>query len=511
MQPRASARLVLHVSYVFVAAACSKVIGLDELAVKSAAADASALQLECRVTTDCADGADVCRQGACVRVKSSDCPVITGDHRDNSAILIGSLFAFGGAQAGASMARQNSAILAVEEIDGAGGIPRHGSSANPRPLVLVSCDSSADLMRAGKHLIEDLGVPAIIGPNGSQDTLDLSRKLSVPSGTVVITPTALAASIADLLDDGLTWQMVPNDQQRGPLMTLELERLQAELSAARGTQALKLGAVFRADALGIGTRTSLNDLKLNGEPLATAVSRGQARVEAYDLDSPDQQPIVQAFTDFAPDLVVLAGTAEVVQNVMLPLERGWVSDKPRPYYMLIDSMKGAELLEAVASVPDVRLRIRGTGVTPSPRSRRVFDAFALSYQLRYPQSPTDIAGMGPTYDATYAAAFALTAMSDQPVTGAAVAAGLRMLTGGPEVELQVSNVLAAYSHLAMKQPISAIGTFGPLAWGANGAVLGGTLELWCISSAGGRLSFESSGLTLDLARGQLQGAYVQCK
>jgi hypothetical protein len=79
------------------------------------------------------------------------------------------------------------------------------------------------------------------------------------------------------------------------------------------------------------------------------------------------------------------------------------------------------------------------------------------------------------------------------------------------VELQVSNVLAAFSHLAMKQPISAIGTFGPLAWGGNGAVLGGTLELWCISNAGGRLSFESSGRTLDLARGELQGEFVQCK
>jgi len=489
---------------------CANVIGLNELAVQTQSADAGAPGLACKVQSEC-EGAAICRKQRCVALESVDCTTITGDYRDENAIVIGSLFAFGGAQAGNSTARQNSAILGVEEINRSGGVPQHSTSANPRQLVLVSCDASANLLRAGRHLIEELGVPAIIGPNGSQDTLDLSRKLSVQAGTLVISPTALAASVADLLDEGLTWQMVPNDRQRGPLMTLELQRMQRELRAARKLDVLKLGAVFRDDALGIGTRTSLNDLQLNDEPLATAVSRGHALVEAYDLSSTDQRPIVQAFIELAPDLIVLAGTAEVVQNVMLPLERGWPSDKPRPYYMLIDSVKGAELLEVVAAVPDVRRRIRGTGVTPSPRSKRVFDAFQLSYQLRFPNLATDIAGMGPTYDTTYAVAFALAAVHDQPLSGQTIAAGLRMLSGGPELELQGSNVLAGFSRLAMKQPISAIGTFGPLAWGANGSVLGGTLELWCIENDAGRLAFQSSGLTLDLASGSLSGEYVQCR
>jgi hypothetical protein len=40
--------------------------------------------------------------------------------------------------------------------------------------------------------------------------------------------------------------------------------------------------------------------------------------------------------------------------------------------------------------------------------------------------------------------------------------------------------------------------------------LGGTLELWCIGAQGDRLSFQSSGMTLDLESGFLRGRYVQC-
>jgi len=134
--PRALQALALSLTI-----GCANVIGLNELAVKSERADAGAPDVQCHAQRDCADSGSVCRAGACVRLKSSDCPVITGDYSDDSAILIGSLFAFGGAQAGASMARQNSAILAVEEINGSGGIPQHGTSANPRPW--CSCPATA--------------------------------------------------------------------------------------------------------------------------------------------------------------------------------------------------------------------------------------------------------------------------------------------------------------------------------------------------------------------------------
>jgi ABC-type branched-subunit amino acid transport system substrate-binding protein len=498
------------------ASGCARIIELDGYAVGEQMDLPQEPAKECVSNADCAAKSDpsVCVQATntCVALKSDDCTIVSGDHTQEDAIVIGSMFAFGGAQAGASTARQNSAILAVHEINVAGGIPQGDSSARSRPLVMVSCDASGNLLRAGKHLVQELQVPAIVGPNGSQDTLDLSTQVSVPGGTVLITPTALASSIADLSDNGLTWQMVPTDFQRGPFLTLQIEAMAEEIMQQRGVATIKLAAVFRDDALGIGTRTSLNDLELNGLPLTTLVMRGLARVDAYDLKAVDQQqPTVRSYAEFAPDIVVLAGTSEVVENVMVPLESAWPADRPRPYYMLIDSLKNKELLDAVVGNDELRKRIRGTGLTPSPRSRAVYDAFQLSYQLAYPGSPSEVAGLGPTYDATYAIAYALAATQDQPISGRSVADGLRMLSdGATEIEVQAVTVLAAFSHLVNQEAITAIGTFGPLAWGANGAVLGGTLELWCIENRATRLSYQSSGLTLDLASGLLEGTYKQC-
>lgn len=500
----------------FALGGCAGVLDLGAYSVDDQTVSAQEEEPECSKSSDCGSDSDaptvcVAATHRCVPLKSDDCTTITGDYSADEAIVIGSLFAFGGAQAGASTARQNSAILAVREINDAGGIPRGGSSAAARPLVMVSCDASANLVRAGKHLVDDLHVPAIVGPNGSQDTIDLSRQVSVPGGTVVITPTALASSIADLSDNGLTWQMVPTDLQRGPFLTLEIEELATQLLAERKLEAIKFAAVFRDDALGLGTRTSLNALTLAKVPLATLVDRGQARVDAYELGAADQEPIVRSYADFAPDIIVLAGTSELVQDIMVPLERAWHADKPRPHYMLIDSLKNKELLDAVSNNDDLRKRIRGTGLTPSRRSKVVYDAFQLSYQLAYPGMPSEVAGLGPSYDTTYAIAYALAATYDQPISGRSITKGLRMLADGPdEIEVQAVDLLAGFSHLVMKESITAIGTFGPLAWGPNGAVLGGTLELWCIENRGGRLSYQSSGITLELATGLLEGEYVQC-
>jgi ABC-type branched-subunit amino acid transport system substrate-binding protein len=513
VMPKVTSSVVLQLFLTFAAPSCGRVLELEGYTLGTQIESPQGTEDRCDVTSDC-EGETVCVQAThtCVPVRSEDCATVTGDYRDDDAIIIGAIYAFGGAQAGTSIARHNAALLAIHEISSAGGIPRDDSSASARPLAMVSCDASVDVVRAGKHLVEELHVPAIVGPNGSQDTLDLSRQVSVQGGTLVMTPTALASSIADLSDNGLTWQMVPTDLQRGQLLTIAIENMADVLKDERKLEKVKFAAVFRNDALGIGTRTSLNDLTINALPLSTLVSRGEARIDAYDVSAPDPQATVRAYVEFAPDIIVLAGTAELIIEVLVPLERAWPAGRPRPHYMLIDSLKNPELLDAVTNNDELRKRVRGTGVVPSPRSRSVYDSFQLSYQLAYPGMPSDVGGLGPSYDATYAIAYALAATQDQPISGRAIAQGLRMLSDGrQEIEVQAVTVLAAFSRLAMKEPISAIGTFGRLAWGPNGAVLGGTLELWCIENRTGHLSYQSSGLTVELATGLLTGTFTQCE
>jgi hypothetical protein len=207
---------------------------------------------------------------------------------------------------------------------------------------------------------------------------------------------------------------------------------------------------------------------------------------------------------------VLAGTSEAITQVMVPLEASWPEGEPRPEYVLIDSVKVSELIAAATGNDDLRARVRGTGITPSPSSVDVYNSFKVDYQIAYPGS-TMVSGMGPAYDATYAIALALVAKSGEPVSGTAVKEGLRSLTGGStKVELGTTRVLAAFQKLAAGEKIDAHGTFTALAWSNEGTVLGGTIEVWCIGGTSDKPAYQSSGLTYDLMTNEESGEFKPC-
>jgi hypothetical protein len=306
--------------------------------------------------------------------------------------------------------------------------------------------------------------------------------------------------------------MVPTDVQRAPLMMSQINVLESELKAARSVSQVKLGIVFRNDALGVGTRTSLNSLELNGKSLSDSSNLGNnVKISPYSFGAADQAALVEEYLAFLPDIVVLAGTAEAISQVMVPLEAGWPSGAPRPHYVLIDSVKVPELITAATGNDDLRLRVRGTGITPSPSSAAVYNAFKLDYQVAFPGSSI-ISGMGPAYDATYAIAFALAGKKNEPVSGRAVKEGLRMLAGGGTmIELGPTRVLSAFQKLTEGQAIDARGTFTSLSWSNDGTVLGGTIEVWCIGAPNGKPTYQSSGLTYDLMAKSQSGAYQPCQ
>jgi len=463
----------------------------------------------------------------CVKLLSEDCDGITGDYTDDRAIFLGSLFSTKGPTADTNLSRQQSAALAIEQINAVGGVPDGSTSAHPRPLVMVSCDESTNLVRAATHLVSDLHVPAIVGPNTSQDTIDVSTKVTVPGGTVVMSPTGVASSIAALSDNDLTWLMVPSDVQRAPLMINQIGVLETQIKdtlPGSPQRPIKLGVVFRNDALGIGTRTALNDLTLNEVSLTKNLTNGHVRIDPYNGADANQKPIIDNYLNFLPDMIVLAGTAEAITQVMVPLEDQWPEDVARPQYILIDSTKVKELLTAVTNKDDLRHRIRGTGITSiTPSSAgtdtaetndtpaATYDAFQVDYGVRYPGANATLSGMGPAHDAAYAIALALAATASEEVSGASVARGLRKLAGG-ETKLTATgtNVLPAFQKLAAGEKISAVGTFGMLDWDKNGAVLGGTLEMWCIGGPSTKPAYGSSGRFYEIKSQAYSGTYIQC-
>jgi hypothetical protein len=199
---------------------------------------------------------------------------------------------------------------------------------------------------------------------------------------------------------------------------------------------------------------------------------------------------------------------------MKPLEERWPGDggSDRPYYVLTDQVKGPDLLGQARNIPSLRARVRGTGLTPGQSSADVVTAFELDYRGRYGEPP-NASGAGPSFDATYALAYALAATRDLPVSGPSIAKGLRKLAGGPtapNVGVGSNSILSTFSRLSMAEPINMIGTYVPFEWDERGAVVNRTIEIWCIGAASGAVAYGSANLTYDINTGKFTGAYAQC-
>lgn len=452
--------------------------------------------------------------GTCAPLVTPECPRFVGDYASDEAVVIGTVLGTG--SDGSSLER--AARLAAEEIQAAasGALPPFGGQGRPRPVVLLSCDASGNVLQAARHLARDLRVPAVVGPTRAEDVVELTQQVTAEAGTLLMTPAVLASSISDLPDNDLTWRGVPSDNQRAKLVIEQLKELESVLRATRGLTTVKLGVVHRSDALGLSARDSIRDkLILNGRFVTDAANADNVSLDAYDpADAAAQEAVVTKYAAaFRPDLVFLTAP-EQVSTLLVPLEKALTAARvvQRPYYVCTDALKTDALLEALASsdVPaDIRRRVRGVGLRPDAESAPVLADFRAAYATRYGEPPDPAAAAA--YDATAAIVLALASRPERPVTGAGVARGLRALGVGTPLSVGARDAARALDALATGRAISLRGTHGLLRWDARGDIAGGSLEVWCVGGPAGAPAFGSSGLTMDVQTQVVGGGFVQCQ
>ncbi|HEX8110233.1 MAG TPA: hypothetical protein VF516_21025, partial [Kofleriaceae bacterium] len=485
---------------------------------------------ECTTNTQCTaklsaggstvQGVCVQPEAKCVALASEDCKTLTGNYMESpvtvpdDAVVIASLLSTTGAQGATNLARQQSAMMAVEEINKSGGIMQSKTPGDARKLVMLSCDENANLLRVTTHLINELHIAGIVGPNLSQDTIDVTAgnnglPSSAKAGTAMLSPSAVAAQIATIPSNGLSFMMVPSDSQRVPLMKLRINALESQLKTQR-QHPIKLAIYYRNDALGQGTHDGLTNSSLTIDNLSLSDARNQNlfRDDVYDpkATATDNSNLVQQYITFQPDIIVVIGTAEAVTAFTNPLEAKWqtqIPTVPKPYYVAIDSTKVPELLTAVGNATDdQRRRWSGTGIAPTPDSALAFNAFKTAFGERWTDSagkplPATVSGMGPAYDAVYTIALSLVGKlpgKQDVAVGATIAAGMPRLASNPQACSSDANGIVPPCYLLTDhtrtltdsmtklldgKPVTEIGTFGALTWDA-GAKSSGLIELWCI-------------------------------
>jgi len=464
-------------------------------------------------------------EGKCVPLLTDQCARVTGDPLDEDTILLGSILT-------EEFRHLEAAILAVEEIDSAvagGGIPRAGNRGKPRPLAMLSCtESASDPLPAARHLVENLRLPGVIGPDIDENALDIVRELigAGTANTALMSPTSLIDDLGALPDNHLMWRDVPAGSELAQLVFTAYIDLERALRATKPN--LKLGIVYRDDAFGQNAIAQISArAQFNGKPLSDPTNAGFVRIGKYARG--DEAAIAALLTQYQsdpPDLMLLLGGVESITSFMKPLElalggtTGADVAMGKPTYLLFESNKVTELLELVdprktgGVRPDLRSRLWGVGLAPTASAQPAYDGFRLAFANRFGHNP-DGSGMGPTYDAVYAFASALAATATEPPSGASVAAGLTsMSTAVPDAAALLVGRLDALQLLGSFStgPIPRVlGTFNELKWHPNGDYVGGRAEIWCVSVANGAPYFATGKVSMDLQTRMVTGARTPCE
>jgi len=476
----------------------------------------------CTTNQECAKlGAyQVCQKqtGVCTDLRSSECAVVEGDYAHDEAFLFGVVVPTEGEAAPTGRSITNAVRLAVDEFEKtANGLPPVSEGSSRRPLAFVACNDNGDAntaVSAARHLTS-VGVPAIIGAAFSGITIKMATEVTIPAQTLVISPSATSVALTDLADKGLVWRTSPSDVYQAQAMVQYVETVEEAVREELMLQPMdkvRLAILHKGDAYGSGLGKAIEkDLTLNGAPaLGASNINHYLRFDYGDPDHPSQNPpkyeqAVEEALELSPHIILILGTTEAVINVLPPIEEGW-QGADRPRYALSDGCVVSPLWSYVSTNTELRRRVTGTiaGTTNT-----LFQGFRSEYSTQFKDGTSpDVVGTAGAYDATYLLAYSAVSLGDAPITGPALAEGLkRMVPPGDHVEVGTEDMNKAFNGLQSGGSIDFSGASGPLNFDVATGEAPSDIQIWClpVEPNGAARSAAGSGLYYNATTGQLAG------
>jgi len=408
----------------------------------------SALGAPCATNQECVgrlgpDYVCVASESLCKSLRSDQCQTIVGAPASDDALIVGSIGPTGGLDEGIGLPIENAIRVAVSDFKEA------SAAEKPRPMVVVGCndDSTPETgVAAATHLVS-IGAPAVIGAAFSGITLRV-KDVTVPAGTLLISPSATAVGIGALVDNSLVWRTAPPDTYQTQAIALYIDQhLKPQVV---GAPPLKLAVLHRGDAYGRDLSKALEEeLILNGErPTDASNANNYLRFDYGDPDDVENNPpkFEEAIADtlaLEPHIIVFAGFSEAVTDIFVPLEKDWDATVARPFHVMTDGVVGSALWDNIGENDALRLRV--TGTTPGrARSNPVFQAFASNYRDSFMDGGEEVFGAAEAYDAAYLIAYAAAVAGDQTLTGQGLAQALgRMVPPGAPINAGVDQMAEA--------------------------------------------------------------------
>ena len=462
------------------------------VAVSVATAFAWRARAGCATNVDCGggEGPAICRvdAGRCVPLTTELCQVLADDEalvRDDT-LWIGAMYPTHDRSSDFGREAGRLVELAQRDFHGlTGGLPPTRPGGPPRPIGVILCDDTDEYEASAAHLVDAVGVPAVLGFGRSKEVLDLANLHFVPKGVLALAsnPAAMLSSIPHPPGEPrMVYRVTTSTAMRAPpsvaLVRQVIEPALRGPGGALGPDAPLRVAILQSTTV---SGTSYTDALLTEMRATRAGGREEVRPFMIADDSAvDPAPLERVAAEvaaFAPHVVFDGGAPS---QLLAHIERAW-SGEPRPQYVH-GAMDFATVLALARSRADFSARFHMISNRDNPTVAKVRAHYQASFG-------GDAAEFSPTpYDAFYLLAYAAVAVGDAPVTGRALARAIPRL-GPPGVPIGVgpADIYPAFKALARGETIDLQGTRTSLDFDPETGDPTADLSLHCIDAAAGRM------------------------
>jgi hypothetical protein len=474
----------------------------------------------CTLNADCSNLGTtyVCRNARCADLLSPQCPTVHATTANaamayalDDAIIFGSIMPTGSTSGDAPFGQvlEDSINLALDDFGKVNGIPGLTGGSASRPLVVVHCNdgpnedaSLTDV--AAKHLINDLGVPAIIGYAFSGNTLSVAGDVTIPDKTLLFSSSATSAQLTTLeaTDSDLFWRTCPSDNVQAQALALHYTDVEAAALAKYpmiDSSNIKVAIVNHSDLYGSGLGDTLQmNLTFNGMPATAQTGTNYLRVNYGPSTSPDLTKI-PVITAFAPDIIFLFGFNEGPDVIFKDVEMQWTlpADGHRPFWIFSDGGEDSSLwasstnptTPADITTEDQRERVSGSVPGTTATAWPPYGTFLTEFGSSPYSGDTSPDQLGPAgaYDILYLLAYSTVMVGKNPLTGPnLVKLGLQKMqktAGIPMAQISPDNILSTFQLLSSDAPINISGVSGPLPFTGKGDITTADIQIWCVPPA----------------------------
>lgn len=374
-----------------------------------------------------------------------------------TTVDFGTLVANDGDLQGTGQDNLNAALLAVEQINAAGGV-----LGKPLTLAVENDKTDVDAARAGYTRLIEKKVAAVIGPSSSSQVIALAELIAA-SRTLTIGRTSTSPLLNTIADDDFFFRVAPSDLfQAKVLAPLILDAKVERLCMVHreDTYGTRLSEAVTAELTALGSTIPI--VKSSFNPKTGQLDSVLSKCDALRCSASDGGAAADCVEDAKIGLLMMtyvsdgAAILRAAPDWSASRQRVFFSDGARDNELVKLGLPPGQLDGAVGTIP--------SGPDPESAKGDLFEAFRVAYRDKY--GTIAPAFSQNAFEAVYVAATAVELAGT--TEGGAVRDAVRGANTPGGVVVRAGNWKEIRETIAQKQPIDLRGVTGDANFDANG-------------------------------------------